>query len=107
MWVRSEAKACRRNAVSLSVDGQEIKGYPGEMLAVSLQAAGIRTFRYSPESGMPRGPFCLIGVCQECLVVVNGRRALSCREVVIENMEVCTLGVKESDESCATTEQLK
>lgn len=107
MWIRSKIKASRGDVVPLSVDGKKINGYPGEMLAVSLRSAGIRSFRDSPVSGMPRGPFCLMGVCQECLVVVDGHRALSCREFVRKDMKVNTLDAGLNNKPCKSEEKLR
>ena len=44
----------------------------GMTLAAALLANGETVFRDSAVSGAPRGPFCLMGVCFECLVEVDG-----------------------------------
>lgn len=41
-------------------------------LAAALLEAGVHTFRHTPVSGQPRGPLCMMGVCFECLVEVDG-----------------------------------
>lgn len=88
--VRIESAAERGSQVTLSVDGREITAHDGEMLAAALFAAGVRHLRASPRSSTPRGMFCLMGVCQECLVAVDGRRALACQEPVRAGMKVHT-----------------
>ena len=79
--------------VTFTVDGQTVSGVPGESLAIALLAAGIQRLRYSPRAGDPRGFFCLMGVCQECLVTVEGNPTASCLEPVRAGMKVA-LGPK-------------
>lgn len=90
MWIRSTRKAERSDTVSFTVDGRPVSGHAGEMLAVALRGAGIEGFRFSSRDQDPRGPFCLMGVCQECLVWIDGRRCLSCRVEVQRGIEVVT-----------------
>lgn len=54
-------------------DGQPIHAYAGETVGAALTAAGITSFRTTRRGGRPRGLFCGIGVCFDCLVVVDGR----------------------------------
>ena len=50
---------------------------------------GEAVFRESPVSGAPRGPFCLMGACFECLVMIDGKpNRQACMAEVAENMEV-------------------
>ena len=91
MSVRIDGAIARGEAVSISVDGLEVRAYPGEMLAAALFAAGLRRLRASPRAGGPRGMFCLMGVCQECLVRVDGAAVLACQATVRAGMTV-TLG---------------
>ena len=80
----------RDQAIELWVDGVSIEAYEGEMLAAALMAAGIWRLRDSPRAGSPRGAFCMMGVCQECLVRVDGRLVQSCRTKVAPRMNVST-----------------
>lgn len=54
-------------------DDRTIRGRVGEPIAVALLAAGIRVFRTMPGSDEARGPYCMIGRCADCLVIVDGR----------------------------------
>jgi hypothetical protein len=54
--------------------GREIPFEPGHSVAAALIAAGIRAWRSTPD-GQPRGLFCGIGACYDCLVTVNGQPA--------------------------------
>jgi predicted molibdopterin-dependent oxidoreductase YjgC len=56
---------------AIYVDGQAIPARPGQTLAAVLLAAGCQTFRYT-RSGKPRGIFCGMGACFDCLVTVDG-----------------------------------
>jgi len=56
----------------ISVDGREIPVEMGQSLAAAMTAAGITTFRRTRVASRPRGMFCGIGVCFDCLVTVNG-----------------------------------
>lgn len=58
--------------VSLKFDGQEIETIEGETVAAALAAAGVTSMRQA-RSGAPRGPFCGMGVCFDCLVTIDGR----------------------------------
>ena len=74
--------------VSFSVDGRTFSGVPGESLAVALLAAGVRRLRSSQRTGSPRGVFCMMGVCQECVVLVDGNPVPACLEPVRAGMAV-------------------
>jgi predicted molibdopterin-dependent oxidoreductase YjgC len=58
--------------VLVTVDGSQIEAREGEMVAAAMLAAGILQFRTTPLSGAPRGPLCMMGVCFECLVAIDG-----------------------------------
>src|ERR1700761_2783655 len=85
---RIEGKVERPPPVQFSVDGRRISGVPGESLAVALMNAGIIALRQSPLMHAPRGVFCMMGVCQECLVHVDGHMVVACLEPVRADMEV-------------------
>ncbi|HEX4725552.1 MAG TPA: (2Fe-2S)-binding protein [Pseudonocardiaceae bacterium] len=52
--------------------GRELPMVSGQTVAAVLIAAGIRSWRTTRVDGRPRGLFCGIGVCFDCLVTVNG-----------------------------------
>lgn len=60
-------------AVTFSFDGETLRGIDGETIAAALAGAGRAAFGRRRD-GAPRGPFCGMGVCQECLVVVDGEQ---------------------------------
>jgi len=57
--------------VTFTFDGHTITAEAGQSIAAALLAAGIRSWRTTREAGSPRGLFCGIGICFDCLVVVN------------------------------------
>ncbi len=57
----------------LRIDDREVEALPGHTIAAVLWRAGIVSWRYTRGGGRPRGVFCGIGVCFDCLVTVNGR----------------------------------
>jgi predicted molibdopterin-dependent oxidoreductase YjgC len=56
----------------VTVDGQPLCGVAGEPLAALLLAHGIGVMRQMPASGAPRGLFCGVGRCADCLMTVDG-----------------------------------
>jgi predicted molibdopterin-dependent oxidoreductase YjgC len=58
--------------VSLSVDGEPVTASSGDSVAAALLAAGILACRTTPVSGAPRAPYCMMGVCFDCLVTIDG-----------------------------------
>ncbi|MGP3963800.1 (2Fe-2S)-binding protein [Nonomuraea sp. 3N208] len=58
---------------SITVDGRSVPVVPGQTIGAALHAAGIRSWRVTRFGGRPRGLFCGIGVCFDCLISVNGR----------------------------------
>jgi NADPH-dependent 2,4-dienoyl-CoA reductase/sulfur reductase-like enzyme len=59
-------------SISFTFEGRELTGRRGESLAAALIAAGVRSFR-TTRTGDERSIFCGMGVCQDCLVEVDGR----------------------------------
>lgn len=53
-------------------EGETVEGRPGQTVAAALLAAGHRTLRTTRFGDHPRGLFCGIGACFDCLVVHNG-----------------------------------
>ncbi|WP_322103304.1 FAD-dependent oxidoreductase [Paraburkholderia sp. J41] len=58
-------------SVPIEFEGEVLQARRGETLAAALVAHGIQRFRTTPRE-QPRGMFCGMGVCQDCLVEVDG-----------------------------------
>lgn len=80
----------RTTAVTIWVNGKPVEAFPGETVATALLAHGHRILRRSPRSRRPRGVFCAMGICQECVLDVDGRLRTSCTTPVREGMHVVT-----------------
>lgn len=69
-------------------DDEPIVVRAGMSLAAALWEAGVRVLGRNPADGSPRGMFCAMGVCQECVVMVDGMRVEACRMLVRDGMVV-------------------
>lgn len=84
-------KAVITAQVTITVDGKKIKAFKGEMIASALVAAGIKVFRYTSKKHEPRGVFCAIGRCTDCVMEVNGvANVRTCVTLVENNMHIKT-----------------
>ena len=54
-------------------DGRAVPFMPGQSIAAALVADGVLSWRTTRRDAKPRGLFCGIGICFDCLVVVDGR----------------------------------
>ena len=80
-----------KTVVSITVDGRVITAVEGEPIASALIAAGIMTFRRTLVTKEPRGYFCGIGLCSDCMMVVDGvPNVRTCITPVKDGMEVET-----------------
>ncbi|MFE1599930.1 (2Fe-2S)-binding protein [Methylobacterium sp. ID0610] len=70
MFKRSEQDT--RPAVRLVVEGTPIEAREGDSVAAALLAAGLDARRRTAVSGAPRLPYCMMGVCFDCLVTIDG-----------------------------------
>jgi hypothetical protein len=82
-WVRARPGP----AFTVTFDGREVAALPGQTVAAALWAAGAPAWRSTRGTGRPRGVFCGIGVCFDCLVTVNGR----------PNQRACLVPVRPGD----------
>lgn len=92
---RVEGTLARPRPVEIVVDGTPVAACPGESLAAALFVAGRRALRRSPRLGRPRGAFCMMGICQECLVRADGRLVPACQTPVRAGMRIETGGAED------------
>ncbi|MFV0665713.1 (2Fe-2S)-binding protein [Denitromonas sp.] len=71
-------------ACHIEVDGHQVAAREGEPLAAALLKAAVTPMRHSVVSGAPRAPYCMMGVCFECLVEVDG----------VPNVQACMTPVR-------------
>lgn len=71
--------------ITVFVEGQPIKVSANDTAATALLLSGLHFNRSTPISGSKRAPYCMMGVCFECLIEVDG----------LENVQGCMLQVAE------------
>lgn len=67
--------------ISFEFEGRTVQAQEGDSVAAALTAAGIRDLRESVVSGEPRGIYCMMGTCFDCLMEIDGqpnRQACMC-----------------------------
>ena len=70
MFKRSEDDA--RAPVEVFVDGRSVAAREGDTVSAALLASGLDARRATAVSGAPRLPYCMMGVCFDCLVTIDG-----------------------------------
>jgi hypothetical protein len=92
--VPAESDPIRPGATSdvhIVIDGEPIDGVEGQTIAGVLLSTGRLSWRTTSAAGRPRGVFCGIGVCYDCLVVVNGLRDVrACQRRAVDGDVVST-----------------
>jgi predicted molibdopterin-dependent oxidoreductase YjgC len=61
-----------QRAIRITIDGRSVEARIGDTVAAALLANDVVACRVSAVSLSPRGPYCLMGVCFECLVTIDG-----------------------------------
>ncbi len=71
--------------LTIFFEGAAVPARAGESAAVALLGAGVLATRRTPVSGAPRGAFCMMGACFDCLAVVDG----------VAGVQLCLLPVRD------------
>jgi predicted molibdopterin-dependent oxidoreductase YjgC len=58
--------------IALTIDGKPAEAHTGDSVAAAMLAAGLSDYRTTAVSGARRAPYCMMGVCFDCLVTVDG-----------------------------------
>lgn len=75
--------------IHLTINGQPLKVSQGTTVAAAALSYGLTYTRTTPISGAKRAPFCMMGVCFECLMVINCQpNQRACSTYVEEGMQV-------------------
>ena len=90
--------------IAIVVDGAPVVARAGDSVAATLLASGRAACRTTAVSGAPRGPYCLMSVCFECLVEIDGRpNRQGCMVQVAPGMTIATQrGARRLDEGDGT-----
>ena len=71
--------------IELILDGETLIAQAGQTIAGAILASGRSSWRTTSRDRRPRGLFCGIGVCFDCLVTVNGIRDIrACQRPVAD-----------------------
>jgi len=73
------------NPISFTFNGETFTGLSGQSIAAALLSHGVRELRVTRFNEKPRSIFCGIGICFDCVVVVNG----------IANQRACLIEIAE------------
>jgi predicted molibdopterin-dependent oxidoreductase YjgC len=76
--------------IRIEIEGRHVDVPDSLTVAAALLYAGVHTFRRTPVGNAPRAPFCMMGVCFDCLVQIDDLpNRQSCMVKVKEGMRVC------------------
>lgn len=76
--------------INFTFNNEKYSAKQGDSVAAALFENNITTNRKT-YSGSPRGSFCFMGVCFECLVNIDGKNDVqSCKVKLEEGMEIKT-----------------
>lgn len=77
------------SVVRFSYEGRDLEGRSGDFVAAALLSAGVTDLRATPVSGAPRAPYCMMGVCFDCLIEIDGiGNRQACLTPIAEGMRV-------------------
>lgn len=75
--------------VTVDIEGESVRVPAGESVAAAVLAHGLIHTRTTPVSGKPRAPFCMMGVCYDCLMEIDGKpNRQACMVRVEEGMRI-------------------
>lgn len=77
--------------ITILIDGQKFDVAEGDSVSAALLCAGAVSIRKTAVSNIPRGQYCGMGVCFDCLVTIDGEgNRQACMTTVREGMDVRT-----------------
>lgn len=75
--------------VTIDIEGTPVRARAGDSVTAALLASGLDFCRETPVSGARRGPYCMMGVCFDCLVTIDGiGNRQGCLVSVAEGMKI-------------------
>lgn len=83
--------------VPVIFDGTTYQLPAGMNLAAALLSAGIRCFRVTAAKQSPRGPYCMMGTCYDCLVEIDAVTQQACMTKVTDGLVVNPVRIPEPD----------
>lgn len=58
--------------VEIFIDGSSFQAPATDSVALATMRAGLQSIRINPATGTERAPYCMMGVCFECLMTIDG-----------------------------------
>lgn len=85
--------------VTVHVDGRPVAVPAGYTAAAAMLVHGAGATRSTPVTGAPRAPYCMMGVCFECLLEIDGEpNQQGCLVTVADGMRIARqLGKRKVD----------
>ena len=75
--------------VNITIDGKTIAAHEGQTIGGALTAHGVHALRRTAQRDEPRGLYCVMGMCHDCLVTVNGcANQRACRTQVEDGQQI-------------------
>jgi predicted molibdopterin-dependent oxidoreductase YjgC len=75
--------------VAVTVEGRTVRVPAGATAAAAFLLAGLPSIRETPARGTPRAPYCLMGICYDCLAEIDGiPNRQSCMVTATEGMRI-------------------
>lgn len=76
-------------SVRIEIEGTPVLARAGDTVTAALLASGLDFCRETAVSGARRGPYCMMGVCFDCLVTIDGvGNRQGCLVPVVEGMKI-------------------
>lgn len=89
MFKRVKTAIPASQTVTLTIEDVETVTSQEDTVAAAMLAAGFTHNRITPVKGKQRGPYCLMGICFDCLVEIDGvPNQRACQTLVQEGMRV-------------------
>lgn len=70
--------------LTMTIDGQPVTAERGETVASVMMRQPEPACRNSPVHGSPRAAFCMMGVCFDCLAIIDGASSRQTCLVAVE-----------------------
>ncbi len=75
----------RSRYVTLTIEGRSVSAPEGQSVAAAVMAAGLASCRTTAVSGNLRLPYCMMGLCFDCLMEIDD----------VPNCQACLVEVRE------------
>jgi predicted molibdopterin-dependent oxidoreductase YjgC len=92
---RFDPRSSLDDSVTVSIDGKRVSARKGQTIAAVMEMGGERIVRQTRKYGKARGLYCGMGMCFDCIVVVNGKRERACMRKVEDGMQIALLRAAE------------